>query len=90
MRSVGMLATSWPWPYAPEGVPKLTKPMVRADPGDTYDGVGWSTLSMNNDRIETEYIMWGRKQVFVQSPPDSSLSQPEILRPRIADQIGPY
>jgi hypothetical protein len=45
---------------------------------------------MNNDRIENEYIMWGRKQVFVQSAPDSSLSQPEILRSRIADQIGPY
>ena len=25
MRSIGMLATSWPWPYAPEGVPALTK-----------------------------------------------------------------
>jgi hypothetical protein len=45
---------------------------------------------MKNDRIENEYIMWGRKEVFVQSPPDSSLSQPEILRPRIADQLGPY
>src|ERR1700730_7451409 len=90
MRSIGMLATSWPWPYAPEGVPKLTKPMIRADPGDFYDGVGRSEISLNNDRIENEYIMWGRKQVFVQSAPDSSLSQPEILRPRIADQIGPY
>ena len=90
MRSIGMLATSWPWPYAPEGVPKLTKLMIRADPGDFYDGVGRSEISMKNDRIETEYIMWGRKEVFVQSPPDSSLSQPEILRPRIADQIGPY
>ena len=36
MRSIGMLATSWPWPYAPEGVPKLTTPMIRADPGDYY------------------------------------------------------
>jgi calcineurin-like phosphoesterase family protein len=90
MRSIGMLATSWPWPYAPEGVPKLTKPMIRADPGDFYDGVGRSEISMKNDRIENEYIMWGRKEVFVQSAPDSSLSQPEILRPRIADQIGPY
>jgi 3',5'-cyclic AMP phosphodiesterase CpdA len=90
MRSIGMLATSWPWPYAPEGVPKLTRPMVRADPGDFYDGVGWSGVSMNNDRIETEYIMWGRKEVYSQSPEDSSLSQPEILRPRIADRIGPY
>ena len=47
-------------------------------------------VSMNNDRIETEYIMWGRKEVYAQSPEDSSLSQPEILRPRIADRIGPY
>ena len=36
MRSIGMLATSWPWPYAPEGVPKLTVPMIRVDPGDIY------------------------------------------------------
>jgi hypothetical protein len=71
-------------------VPKLTKLMIRADPGDFFDGVGWSDISMKNDRIETEYIMWGRKQVFVQSEADSSLSQPEILRPRIADRIGPY
>ena len=53
MRSIGMLATSWPWPYAPEGVPKLTVPMIRADPGDIYDGVGWSTISMNNDKSRT-------------------------------------
>ena len=85
-----MLATSWPWPYAPEGVPKLTKPMIRVDPGDIYDGVGWGNLTMRNDRIENEYIMWGRKEVFVQSGPDSSLSQPEILRSRIADKLYPY
>ncbi len=90
MRSIGMLATSWPWPYAPEGVPKLTKPMIRVDPGDYYDGVGWSTLKMNQDRIDTEYVMWGRKDVFVQSPEDSSLSNPEVLRPRIGDNLGPY
>ena len=34
MRSIGMLATAWPWPYAPEGVPKMTVPHVRVDPGD--------------------------------------------------------
>ena len=47
---------------------------------------------MNNDKIENEYIMWGRKEVFATdiSGPDSSLSQPEILRPRIADRIYPY
>jgi len=47
--------------------------MIRADPGDFYDGVGRSDISMKNDRIENEYIMWGRKEVFVQSAPDSSL-----------------
>jgi 3',5'-cyclic-AMP phosphodiesterase len=92
VRSIGMLATSWPWPYAPEGVPKLTVPMIRVDPGDFYDGVGWSKLTMNNDRIENEYVMWGRKQVFATdiSGPDSSLSQPEILRGRVADRLYPY
>jgi hypothetical protein len=91
MRSIGMLATSWPWPYAPEGVPKLTKPMIRVDPGDPFDGVGWSTLGVNaKDHVDTEYYIWGRKEVFAQSDADSSLSQPEILRPRIADNMWPY
>ena len=26
----GMLSTAWPWPYAPEGLPKLTVQMNRA------------------------------------------------------------
>ena len=36
--------------------------------------------------------MWGRKEVFATdlSGPDFSLSQPEVLRPRIADRIYPY
>jgi hypothetical protein len=91
MRSIGMLATSWPWPYAPEGVPKLTRPMIRVDPGDIYDGVGWTKLAMNDkSKVEMEYVMWGRKEVFVQSPADSSLYSQEILQPRMADKIGPY
>ncbi len=90
MRSIGMLSTAWPWPYPPEGVPKLTVPMIRVDPGDIYDGVGWDSLMVNKDRIENEYLMWGRKQVFIQSASDSSQSHPEVLRPRIADNIGPY
>jgi 3',5'-cyclic AMP phosphodiesterase CpdA len=86
MRSIGMLATSWPWPYAPEGVPALTVPMIRADPGDFYDGMGWGKITnAAGDRIDAQYMMWGRKQVFAQSPADSSLSHPEVLRARIAD-----
>ncbi len=64
VRSIGMLATSWPWPYAPEGVPLLTKPMIRADAGDHFDGVGWSQLTVQaSGRVENEYKMW-RKAVF--------------------------
>ena len=74
MRSIGMLATSWPWPYAPEGVPKLTVPMIRVDPGDIYDGVGWGDISMKNDKIDSEYVMWGRKQVLA-----TDISGPELL-----------
>jgi len=91
VRSIGMLATAWPWPYAPEGVPKLTKPMIRVDPGDIYDGVGWGKVDVTDkDKVDVEYVMWGRKEVFAQSPEDASKSIPEVLRPRIADTIWPY
>lgn len=89
MRSIGMLATSWPWPYAPEGVPTLTQPMVRADPGDHFDGVGWSALSMTAaGRVENEYRMW-RKEVFATAPDDSGTgdNRNQVLSPRIADRI---
>ena len=87
MRAIGMLATSWPWPYAPEGVPKLTVPMIRVDPKDIYDGMGWDLLTVNaKDKVDNEYVMWDRKVVFAQSLSDFDLSQPEVLRPRIADQ----
>jgi 3',5'-cyclic-AMP phosphodiesterase len=93
MRSIGMLATSWPWPYAPRGVPALTKPMIRADPGDIYDGVGWGKLGMTAaDRVEYEYVMWGRKQVYAETQVDSGTGDNgnQILRPRIADNMWPY
>jgi hypothetical protein len=70
IRSIGMLATSWPWPYAPTGVPPLTKPMIRADPGDPFDGVGWSRLTVTDaQKVENEYMMW-RKEVFADAPHD--------------------
>jgi 3',5'-cyclic-AMP phosphodiesterase len=91
MRSIGMLATSWPWPYAPEGVPKLTVPMIRADPGDPFDGMGWSKLTENAaSKIDNEYMMFGRKVVFIQSPADSSLTHHETLHSRMADRIWQY
>jgi len=89
MRSIGMLATSWPWPYAPEGVPVLTKPMIRADPGDHFDGVGWSSLAMTSGtRVDYEYKMW-RKEVFAEAAEDSGTGDNgnQVLTPRMADRI---
>jgi 3',5'-cyclic AMP phosphodiesterase CpdA len=58
MRSIGMLATSWPWPYPPTGVPALTKPMIRVDPGDHFDGVGWADWTGGAEqKFETEYYI---------------------------------
>jgi len=92
MRTFGMLATSWPWPYPPQGVPALTKPMIRVDPGDPFDGVGWSPLTFDpgSNKTSTEYVMWGRKENLIQSAADSSLSHQQILHPRVADDIWPY
>lgn len=90
MRSIGMLATSWPWPYAPEGVPTLTKPMIRADPGDHFDGVGWSQLSVAADgKVANEYKMFGRKQAFAEAGVDSGTedNRNQVLSPRIADRL---
>jgi Icc protein len=90
LRSIGMLATSWPWPYAPEGLPALTRPMIRADPGDHFDGVGWSQLSVAaGGRVENEYRMFGRKQVFADTPVDSGAedNRNQVLSPRIADRL---
>ena len=87
MRSIGMLATSWPWPYAPQGVPEITKPMLRVDPGDHFDGVGWGKLSMADGFMDNEYMMW-REQVFGTTRADSGTgdNQNQVLSPRIADR----
>ncbi|GAB4389298.1 MAG: metallophosphoesterase [Thermodesulfovibrionales bacterium] len=92
-RFIGMLATSWPWPYAPEGVPELTVPMVRVDPGDHFDGVGWGKLAIKADRVENEYVMWReRKDVFAQKAVDSGAGDNvnQRLSPRVADRMWPY
>jgi hypothetical protein len=89
LRSIGMLATSWPWPYAPEGVPVLTQPMIRADPGDHFDGVGWSALTLTAaGNVENEYRMW-RNEVLATAPVDSGTedNRNQVLSPRVADRI---
>ena len=88
LRSIGMLATSWPWPYAPEGVPILTRPMIRVDPGEPFDGVGWSIHTMDpTGHVENQYKMW-RKEVFADAGVDSNAQDShEVLSPRVADRI---
>ena len=78
-------------PYAP-GVPNLTTPMVRVDPGDHFDGVGWATLTVTkNDRLENEYKMW-RKDIIATTQADSGAGDNgnQVLSQRIADNQYPY
>lgn len=90
VRFIGQLATSWPWPYAPTGVPALTKPMIRVDPGDPFDGVGWGQMAMSN-QVDYEYKMW-RDEVFATADHDSGTgdNRNQKLTPRIADRDWNY
>ena len=90
-RFIGQLATSWPWPYSPTGVPALTKPMIRVDPGDHFDGVGWGMLKMAGNTVDYEYKMW-RKDVFATAEVDSGTgdNRNQVLTPRIADRDWVY
>lgn len=91
MRFIGQLATSWPWPYAPTGVSPLTRPMIRVDPGDPFDGVGWGHLGVKDGRVDQQYKMW-RKEVFAKAEVDSGTgdNRNQVLQSRIADRAWPY
>lgn len=92
-RFIGMLATSWPWPYAPEGVPELTVPMLRADPGDHFDGVGWGKIAIAAEKVEYTYMMWrDPKDVYAEKAVDSGTGDNvnQRLSPRIADRMWQY
>ncbi len=62
----GLLSTAWPWPYAPEGLPKLTVQMNRANPFDPNDGCGDGVLTVNADGlVDMVYNLWDRNPVSV-------------------------
>jgi 3',5'-cyclic-AMP phosphodiesterase len=62
----GMLSTAWPWPYAPEGMPKLTVQMDRPDPFDQYDGTGWGKVdTLSGGNVNKNYNLWGRNPMLV-------------------------
>lgn len=94
VRSIGMLATSWPWPYAPEGVPALTQPMLRVDPGDHFDGVGWDLIDMDTNGVANNtYKMWRKPEHILAVAVDDSGTGDngnQILSRRIADKMWPY
>jgi 3',5'-cyclic AMP phosphodiesterase CpdA len=62
----GMLSTAWPWPYAPEGLPKLTIQMNRPDPFDPNDGLGTGTIDVQaNGMVDALYNLWNRNPIQV-------------------------
>jgi len=64
----GMLSTAWPWPYAPEGLPKLTIQQNRADPFDQFDGCGNGSVDVvENGLVNALYNLWDRNPVSVRA-----------------------
>ena len=66
----GLLATAWPWPYAPEGLPKLTVEMQmnRGDPFNAFDGCGDGQLNvLASGMIDKVYNLWNRNPVTVRA-----------------------
>ena len=62
----GLLSTAWPWPYAPEGLPKLTVMMDRSNPFDTLDGLGDGQVNFNADGLaDMVYNLWDRNPMTV-------------------------
>jgi 3',5'-cyclic AMP phosphodiesterase CpdA len=64
----GLLSTAWPWPYAPEGLPKLTVQMNRADPFDQFDGCGDGRFTAQaGGLVDSIYNLWDRNPVTVKA-----------------------
>ncbi len=62
----GLLSTAWPWPYAPEGLPKLTVQMSRPNPFDVADGCGDGRVDVLTDGLVNKiYNLWDRNPVSV-------------------------
>lgn len=62
----GMLSTAWPWPYAPEGMPRLTVEMGRPDPFNPHDGLGDGSVTVHPDgMVDKLYNLWNRNPVTI-------------------------
>jgi predicted MPP superfamily phosphohydrolase len=64
----GMLSTAWPWPYAPEGLPKLTVQMNRPDPFSQFDGCGDGRMDvLEAGLVDKLYNLWERNPITVRA-----------------------
>jgi 3',5'-cyclic AMP phosphodiesterase CpdA len=64
----GALSTAWPWPYAPEGLPKLTVQMSRANPFNPNDACGNGRFDvLANGLADAVYNLWDRNPVSVKA-----------------------
>ncbi len=64
----GMLSTAWPWPYAPEGLPRLTVQMNRPDPFSNFDGCGDGRFNvLEAGMVDALYKLWERNPVTIRS-----------------------
>jgi predicted MPP superfamily phosphohydrolase len=64
----GMLSTAWPWPYAPEGLPRLTVQQNRADPFSQFDGCGDGSVDVLEDGlVNALYNLWDRNPISVRA-----------------------
>jgi len=62
----GLLATAWPWPYAPEGMPELTIQMTRPDPFNPRMGAVDGEVRVYPDAlVDKIYNFWNRNPVTV-------------------------
>ena len=62
----GLLATAWPWPYAPEGMPSLTVEMSRPDPFNPQDGCGDGEVHVHAEGlVDKIYNFWNRNPITV-------------------------
>ncbi|WP_224246675.1 metallophosphoesterase family protein [Hyalangium gracile] len=64
----GMLSTAWPWPYAPEGLPRFTMQMNRPDPFSQFDGCGDGRMDvLESGLVNKVYNLWQRNPITVRA-----------------------
>lgn len=64
----GMLSTAWPWPYAPQGLPRLTIQMNRADPFNAFDACGDGRFVVQPaGMVDMLHNLWNRDPVTIRA-----------------------